>query len=151
MSLLQWNIRSFSANQEQVRILFQENNVSAICLQETKLGELTPNIGHNFLFYRSAPFIGERAQGGTGIIVHRSVNHRALQINSELQACAVQIYTNRWITLCSLYLEPELESRLQDIHGLPRHLELNDLQNLLDQLPHPYILMGDFNAKHTLW
>ena len=151
MALIQWNIRGFTSNREQVRILFQEHDISAICLQETKLGNHSPNIGPNFIFYRSPPLIGARAQGGTGIIVHKSVNHRHVQLNTVLQACAVQIFTTKWITLCSVYLDPNLEDRLQDVHGNCRQLALNDLQSLLDQLPQPFILMGDFNAKHTLW
>ena len=48
-------------------------------------------------------------------------------------------------------LEPGLESRLVDRSGNQRQIEANDIQSLLDQLPQPFILMGDFNAKHTLW
>ena len=145
MSLIQWNLCSFTSNRESVQILFRDHNVSSICLQETKLGDITPNIGLNYTFHRSPPYVGERAQGGTGIIIHKSMNYRILQLNSVLQACAVQIFTTRWVTLCSLYLEPRLEQRLQDNSGQPRHLNLDDLQNLIDQLPQPFILMGDFN------
>ena len=151
MALIQWNIRGFASNREQVRILFKENDISAMCLQETKLGDQTPNIGYNFAFYRSPPLIGARAKGGTGIIVRRSINHKVIQLNTVLQACAVQVFTTKWITLCSLYLDPTLENRLLDDSGNSRQLELNDLQSLVDQLPHPFILMGDFNAKNTLW
>ena len=151
MALMQWNIRGLSANREQIQILFKEHDLAALCLQETKLGNYSPNFGSNYKFFRSPPLIGVRAQGGTGIIVHKSVNHRTIQLNSVLQACAVQIFTTKWITLCSLYLDPNLESRLQDGSGNPRRLELNDLQTLIDQLPQPFILMGDFNAKHTMW
>ena len=151
MSLIQWNLRGFSANREQVRVLLKEHNAAAICLQETKLGDQSPNVGSNYAFYRSPPLIGIRAQGGTGIIVHRSVNHRIIQLNTVLQACAVQVFTTKWVTLCSLYLDPSIENRLEDISGNPRQLELHDLQTLVDQLPQPFMLMGDFNAKHTLW
>ena len=63
----------------------------------------------------------------------------------------MQIHVDKKVTLCSLYLEPGLEERLFDRAGNPRQLDLTDLQNLIDQLPSPFILMGDFNAKHTLW
>ena len=147
MALCQWNMRGFKANREQVRVLFKEKNLAAICLQETKLGNLTPNFGHNFLVFKSVPLVGERAHGGTSIILTKTITQRALQINTVLQACAIQIFINKWITLCSLYLEPDLESRLVDGAGNPRQLEVGDFQSLLDQLPQPYILMGDFNAK----
>ena len=146
MSLIQWNLRGYSANREQVRVLFKEQNIAAMCLQETKLGDATPNIGANYVFHRSPPLIGICAQGGTAIIVHKSVNHRIVQLNTVLQACAVQIFSTKWVTLCSLYLDPSLENRLLDGSGNPRQLELNDLQSLINQIPQPYILMGDFNA-----
>ena len=45
------------------------------------------------------------------------------------------------MTLCSVYL--------------PHHNHFNfnpkDLQDLIDQLPSSFILMGDFNGHHTLW
>ena len=151
MSLLQWNIRGFVSNREQVRVLFKEYNLSAICIQETKLGDHTPNLGFDYSFYRSPPLIDVRAQGGTGIVVRKSVNHRVVHLNSVLQASAIQIFTDKWVTICSLYLDPSLENRLQDVQGCPRQLELYDLQSLIDQLPQPFILMGDFNAKHNLW
>ena len=152
MALCQWNIRGFQANREQVRILFKEYNLVALCLQETKLGTVSPNCGHNFSFHRSTPPpVGIRAHGGTCIIAAKSFPQKEVQLNTTLQACAVQIFINKWITLCSLYLEPDLESRLVDRAGNPRQLEVEDLQSLLDQLPQPFILMGDVNAKHTLW
>ena len=147
---MQRNIRGFSSNREQIRILFNEYNLAAMCLQETKLGNDTPNLGNNFHFHRSPPLIGERAHGGTGIVVHKSVNFRAVQLNTVLQACAVQIFTTKWVTLCSLYLDPSLENRLKDVYGNPRQLELCDLQTLIDQLPKPFILMGDFNSNHIM-
>ena len=122
MSIIQWNLRGFAGNREQVRVLFKEHNASAICLQETKLGNQSPNVGSNFIFYRSPPLVGARAQGGTGIMVHKSVNHRLVQLNTILQAYAVQIFTSKWITLCSVYLDPNLEDRLQDVHGSRRQL-----------------------------
>ena len=116
MSIIQWNIRGFLANREQIRVLFREHNIAAMCLQETKLGDQFPNIGSNYTFYRS-PLIGVRAQGGTGIMVHKAMNHRSVHLNTVLQANAIQIFTTRWITLCSLYLDPKLEDRLQDGSG----------------------------------
>ena len=151
MALCQWNMRGFYSNREQVRVLFKEHNLAALCLQETKLGNVTPNCGHNFIFYRSPPPVGERAHGGTCIIVSKSLPHKVVSLNSIFQACAIQIFIKKWVTLCSIYLEPDLESRLVDRADNPRQLKVEDLQSLIDQLPQPFILMGDFNAKHPLW
>ena len=95
MSIIQWNMRGFSANREQIRILFKEHNVAAMCVQETKLGDQTPNVGSSYTLYRSLPLIGVRAEGGTCIIVHNSTSHRMLQLNSVLQGTTVKIFTTK--------------------------------------------------------
>ena len=85
MALCQWNMRGFQSNREQVRILFKENDLAVLCLQETKLGNVTPNCGHNFSFHRSPPPpAGERAHGGTCIIVAKSLPHKIIELNSIL-------------------------------------------------------------------
>ncbi|ESO84889.1 hypothetical protein LOTGIDRAFT_99214, partial [Lottia gigantea] len=43
------------------------------------------------------------------------------------------------ITICSIYLPPSLS------------LNLRELDDLVAQLPSPYILLGDFNGHHSFW
>ena len=47
---------------------------------------------------------------------------------------------HKTITLCSVYLPPH------------NHFNFNpkDLQDVINQLPSPFIVMGDFNGHHTL-
>ena len=54
---------------------------------------------------------------------------------------AVKVTAHKTITLCSVYLPPR------------NHFNFNpkNLQNVIDQLPSPFILRGDFNGHHTLW
>ena len=151
MSLIQWNCRGITSAAEQLKTLFRDSGAKIACLQETKLGEREYNPGLNYKFYKSPPKPGERSHGGTGIIVHTSMKNSEILLNTELQACAVQIQLKKKITLCSLYLDPTLEDHLFDNAGNRRHLELRDLEELIYQLPPPFIIIGDFNAKHTLW
>ena len=151
MSITQWNCRGLTSSSEQIKILLRDSGAKIICLQETKIGEKPFNPGLNYDFYRSSVQHGDRNQGGTGFIVHKSVRSNNIQLHTDLQACAIQIHIKKKITLCSLYLEPRLEEHLYDSSGNRRQLNLNDLQNLVDQLPPPFILIGDFNAKHHLW
>ena len=53
---------------------------------------------------------------------------------------AVKVTAHKTITLCSVYLPPR------------NHYNFNhkDLQNVIDQLPSPLILMGEFSGHHTL-
>ena len=54
---------------------------------------------------------------------------------------AVKVTAHKTITLCSVYLPPR-----NNFNFNPK-----DLQDVIAQLPSPFILMGDFNGHHTLW
>jgi hypothetical protein len=62
-----------------------------------------------------------------------------VKINSKLPATAVRMSLNWPLTLCCLYLSPSLQWTLSDLIGL------------YDQLPHPVIFCGDFNAHSPVW
>ena len=152
MAIIQWNCRGITSSSEHIRTLFHDHNALIMCLQETKLGDSNYNPGLNFSFHRSPPIIELRAQGGTAFIIHKSVQYSIIQLDTDLQACAVRVQLiGRQVTLCSLYLDPNLEDHLYDNLGHNRRLDISDIQDLVNQLPPPYVLMGDFNAKHTLW
>ncbi|GFT42958.1 putative RNA-directed DNA polymerase from transposon X-element [Trichonephila clavipes] len=63
----------------------------------------------------------------------------ALSLHTSLQAVAVRIHSTSLFTVCCLYLPPNVVIRQQD---------LNDL---VDQLPAPFVILGDFNGHSTLW
>ena len=54
---------------------------------------------------------------------------------------AVKVTPHKTITLCLVYLSPR------------DHFNFNskDLQDVIDQLPSSFIVMGGFNGDHTLW
>ena len=82
---------------------------------------------------------GDRASGGVAVIVNNNVPHHAVKLDSALQAVAVSISLNKTFTLCSVYLPPSSP------------IDIKKLDHLIDQLPKPFIVMGDFNSHHTLW
>ena len=137
--ILQWNCRSVKANLEELNLFINEEKPVAVCLQETFLKD-----SDRFtLKYHSCYFEHcsdkDKASGGVAVIVNNTVPHRTLKLDSTLQAVAVTISLNMTITLCSVYLPPSLP------------IDIKELDHLLDQLPKPFILMGDFNSHHTLW
>ena len=137
--ILQWNCRGLRAHSEFLKVLIRDFNPGVVCLQETKLGEHFYNPGLNFCFYQCCPPIGDRAKGGAAIIISKKLQHHAVQINTTLQAVAVCVILEKPITICSLYLPPDL------------NFNVNNLQNLIDQLPTPFLLLGDFNAHNPIW
>ena len=57
----------------------------------------------------------------------------------SLQAKAVTISTSKTITICSLYLPPS------------ENLNIVLLSRLIDQLPAPFVICGDFNGHSITW
>ena len=54
-------------------------------------------------------------------------------------AIAVKVTLHRTINICSLYIPP---------HDT---INENELNNILKQLPTPFILLGNFNSHNTMW
>ena len=136
-TILQWNCRSVKAIFEELNLLINEKKPVAICLQETFLKD-----SDKFsLKYHSCSFKSgnDKASGGVAIIVNNNVPHHHVKLETTLQAVAVSVSLNKTITLCSIYLPPNTA------------IDVKKLDDLVDQLPKPFILMGDFNSHHTMW
>ena len=54
-------------------------------------------------------------------------------------AVAARVTLNKVVTFCSIYLPPS------------DHVAKTDLINLIEQLPSPFILLGDFNGHSPVW
>ena len=77
--------------------------------------------------------------GGVAVVVQSGVACALVPLQTSLEAVAVRILLDRLITLVSLYLPPNVP------------LRLHELQALINQLPKPFLILGDFNAHHPLW
>ena len=137
-SILQWNCRGFSANFEEILVLIDKYKPVALCLQETFLSDTSKVSLKYHSIYQSNFNGGNRARGGVAVVVNNSVPHRTVNVSTTLQATVVNISLNKTITICSIYLPP---STL---------IDFTELDKLIEQLPKPFILIGDFNAHSTL-
>ena len=72
-------------------------------------------------------------------MVKSSVPHSQFDLNTNLQAVAVNVTLSIKVTICSIYLPPN------DI------LSKNSLVSLIDQLPHLFLLVGDFDGHSKIW
>jgi hypothetical protein len=83
---------------------------------------------------------GEKANGGTAILVKVCIYSVPVNFRSPLQVIAVRVHLpTPYFVLWDICLSPIVPVRR------------TDLTNLLLQLPPPYIFLRDFNAKHVLW
>ena len=138
--IMQWNCRGFGANKEELCQLAHSYSPSIICLQETFLSDsqttINPYISHHCF---SVSANTGRPIGGSSILVHHTLPHSRIQINTDLQAVACRVELQKNITICSVYIPPNFDFSIQQ------------LQDLFDQLPSPVLLLGDFNAHSELW
>lgn len=137
--LVQWNIRCFRANNNELIALLRKFTPMIACIQETMLGHHTPHPPGSYTAHYYSP---DRAPlPGTGLLIlsHQSVTCTALPLDTPLQAQAYKIGLSRPLTICNIYLPPN------------DHFTQANLETLLAQLPPPFLLVGDVNAKHPLW
>jgi exonuclease III len=136
-NIIQWNCWGLKVNFIEITLLVEAFLPIAFCLQETHLSD---NINLKiYSVYSTYVDEDERAVGGSTILVQDNILHSYVNLNTDLQAVAVRITLDKTITLCSVYISPHSS------------LSLTQLKNLSDQLPTPFIIMGDFNGHNPLW
>ena len=139
-SVVQWNCRGLSPNFDELTFKIVKHNHLTVRLQETYLKYTDSIIVIRFKLYHNFHETERRASGDVSILVNENISQSIVILNTNLPAVAVTVIAHKTITLCSVYLPPH------------NHFNFNpkDLQDLIDQLPSPFVLMGDFNVHHTL-
>ena len=137
--IIQWNCRGITPRYEELLLLLTLLRPSVFCLQETYLKPEDTFTFKGFNTYNHIHSDCLRASGGSSIFVHSSCPQREIKLKTDLQAVAVSVTLEKEITLCSIYIPPSFALR-------PKHLN-----SLLQQLPSPFMLLGDFNGHNVLW
>ena len=81
---------------------------------------------------------GLRALGGVSILIREYVPQNKININIHLQLIAVSVTLYKTVSICSLYISS---------HDSVKEKEQN---NMIKQLPKPFILIGDFNSHNKI-
>ena len=107
-------------------------------LQETFLTtSKTPSFSGFNILTKNSP--NDRATGGVALLINKSYLFSEVHLNTPLQAVAARVTLNKVDTFCSIYLPPS------------DHVAKTDLINLIEQLPSPFVLLGDFNGHSPVW
>ena len=138
-TIVQWNCRGFKANFYELKILCERLNPLAFCLQETFLRQTDIYHFKHYDMYNCFGPGANRAAGGTAILVRQGIIHSHIQLDTPSQATAARITLSKTITLCSIYIPPSSA------------ISLHDMDDLVRQLPTPYMLLGDFNSHNPVW
>jgi hypothetical protein len=138
-TIIQLNCRGFRNNFTDINILAHDFNPVAFCLQETYYKQTDNQILRPFDMYNYYAQGDERISGGTSLLIRQGTLHSVVPLQTNIQAVAVRLTLHVTLTLCSIYVPPSSSP------------SVIDFQALLDQLPQPFILVGDFNAHNPLW
>ena len=92
-----------------------------------------------YTLYNHIHQAGDRASGGSSVILNNIIPQSQIQLNTNLQAVAVKATLHKTIHVCSLYLPPG------------DRINIADLEHLIQQFPKPFIIMGDFNSHSNVW
>ena len=131
-------MRSMNSNREELNILLSYFNPDVVCLQETHLkADTSIAFKHYSVYHRPGDNSAGTVHGGTALLVKSSIPHQEIMLCTSLQAVAVRATCFKTVTICSVYLPPSLKWRKADI------------EDLVNQLPPPVLILGDFNA-HSL-
>ena len=105
-TIIQWNCRGLKANFNEILLLLTAFNPSIFCLQETFLKENDHTTFKDYTLYNHICKTGERASGGSTIMVDSRLPHSQIPLNTNMQAVAVRVTLHRVIAVCSVYIPP---------------------------------------------
>lgn len=83
-------------------------------------------------------WITEHSSGGVATFIKSNLFKHVIPLNTNLEAVAVLISLSHDITLCNVYFSNSQE------------ITIHDIKNLIQQLPKPFIVLGDFNSHSEL-
>ncbi|GBO37413.1 putative RNA-directed DNA polymerase from transposon X-element, partial [Araneus ventricosus] len=139
INLLSWNCHGFRTHIDDIKNIINKYLPICIALQETYLTpEKDPKI-KNYSIQRKDNIQNGRAVGGVALLYSQRFSSRPLALDTTLQAVAIQIDIKMLLTICAIYIPPNLT------------INQNELNTLVCQLPAPFIIMGDLNGHSSLW
>ena len=138
-SIIQWNINGLHKHNADIHRAKTLIKPIALCFQETnlKLNTTFPIKGYNGFFQNHQTHL--RASGGVAIFVNNLIESTEIHIQSPLEVVAVSIRLKTPLCICNIYL-PDSTT-----------FKLNDLNDIIQQLPKPFIFLDDFNSRNQIW
>ncbi|KAI5710266.1 hypothetical protein M8J75_007113 [Diaphorina citri] len=139
--IIQWNCNGIRGKMEEIKMLLSKYNPSILCIQETRLLQSLVVNFNNYSVFRYDHSGGETASQGLITLVKKCHYVNRINIQSTLQALAIQIKhpIYNYLTICNIYIHPS------------HRLQQTEISNLIEQLPTPFLLIGDFNAHNPIW
>ncbi|XP_072401022.1 uncharacterized protein [Diabrotica undecimpunctata] len=122
-----------------LQIILGRYNPDIICLQETNFKNEKIQALKQFKSYCKNRTSQEKASGGVAIFVKKSIETTEISLQTNLEAICIKLNSSPNIYVCNLYLPSSTQ------------VDSEALTKLLQQIPQPRLILGDFNAHNFLW
>lgn len=140
IKILQWNVNGLGARFEFLQKLHNDNNFDILCIQETNFKNNFHKSIKGYKCYFKNRSTCVNASGGVAIYVHESIVSSEVQITSNLEVIIVKLFLGtKSLYLCNIYIPNSFS------------IDSSDLQNFIQQVNLPLILVGDFNSHNINW
>lgn len=135
--LVHWNIRSFFKNKDNLISITYDHSPHIISLSETWI---KPGQQIKFPSYSDSSCRRQDGYGGSSILINRNIPFSKINIKLQfpptIQLSVIKLDN---LTIASIYISPN--TVLTD----------NFFDNLFSSLTPPFIIVGDFNCRHSMW
>lgn len=135
MNIIQYNIRGLENNRNDIDTLQNLYKPSVFCLQETHIKNNIPS----FLNYKLIHNYNPQATQGLAFLLKKDLQFSQIPLITNFQAIAISINMPFKVNICNIYIHPTLS------------IDRGPFQNLINQIPQPRLILGDFNAHNPLW
>ncbi|KAE9533568.1 hypothetical protein AGLY_009206 [Aphis glycines] len=137
--IIQWNINGFFKRSVDINRVLFELNPLILCFQETNLKNPQPPILKNYTGYIKNRTVANRASGGVATFIHKNIESKEVTIQTHLETIATLVELDRQTCICNIYIPDSTP------------FTSSDIKHIINQLPKPFIIMGDFNSRNTAW
>ena len=143
--ILQWNCKSINApgRLSECRLLIYKRKPHVVCLSETWLqpGDDTPTFLNYKSIYRKDR--QHRTGGGLLTLIRDDLRHNHIRVdpiaNSEIEAQTTEIHV------------AHDKVKILHIYNPKGKLDIPHIDPIVDTLGRKFIIVGDFNGRHSLW
>ncbi|KAL4091429.1 hypothetical protein QTP88_026121 [Uroleucon formosanum] len=138
-SFIQWNINGFYKRSVGISRIIHDIQLAILCFQETNLKNNHCATIKNYKGHFKNRNNALRASGGVATFIKDTIDSENIPIISEHEVIATLVKFHKPLSICNIYI-PDSKSFTKQ-----------HLKNIINQLPKPFILLGDFNSRNTSW
>lgn len=139
IKIIQWNCNGILNKLPELDCLFEKEKFNIIALNETRLKEYHSFKFKNFVCYRKDE--NDSSNRGVLLLIDTIFKTQRINVNStNIEMVACKITLNSFVLhIASIYCSPN------------KHISKQDIKNMINIIPDPKILTGDFNSHATAW